>query len=75
MAVGISACIFGAQCLAVERFELVGQGASAKPEPVSLFGTPPAAAPRELKPAEWVPWSLISGGAIAILYSMAMRQE
>lgn len=75
MALGIAACIFGAECLAVDRFVLVGEGAPKPAEPVSLFGAPPAPAAREYKPPEWMPWTLLSSGAIVILYSMAMRQE
>ncbi|HUE70376.1 MAG TPA: hypothetical protein VMP01_05750 [Pirellulaceae bacterium] len=77
MAFGIAACIFGAECMAVDRFVLVGDKTERAPEPVSFFGSPPnpAAATREYKPPEWMAWTFLSGGAIVILYSLAMRQE
>jgi hypothetical protein len=75
MAMGIAACIFGAECLAVDRFVLVGESAPRPAEPVSLFGPPPTVSGREYKPPEWIPWTLLSGGAIVILYSMAMRPD
>ncbi len=75
MALGITACIFGAECMAVDRFVLVGEGAQPAPEPVSLFGPPASAPAREYKPPEWMAWTFLSGGAIVILYSMAMKPE
>jgi hypothetical protein len=76
MALGISACILGAECMAVERFVLYGDGKAAPPEPVSFFGAAPSTEPtREYKPPEWMGWTFLSGGAIVILYSLAMRQE
>lgn len=75
MALGISACILGAECMAVDRFVLSGGSPPPPAEPVSLFGPPPSVSAREYKPPEWIPWTLLSGGAIVILYSMAMRPE
>jgi len=75
MALGITACIFGAECMAVDRFVMAGEVTTAKPaQPASLFG-PPAPAAREYKPPEWMAWTLLSGGAIVILYSVAMKPE
>jgi hypothetical protein len=30
---------------------------------------------RDVVPPEWVPWSLISGGAVTILYSITIPQK
>lgn len=78
MAMGISACIMGAECLAMDRFVLAGGDSSlpAASQPASFFGPPQAElGSREYKPPEWMAWTLLSGGAIVILYSTAMRQE
>jgi hypothetical protein len=77
MALGIAACIFGAECMALDHFVVVGERTEAVAEPASFFGSPPAAAgaTREYKPPEWMAWTFLSGGAIVILYSMAMRPE
>ena len=75
MALGISACILGAECMALDHVVLYGEGAPAPAEPVSLFGPPPSAPTRQYKPPEWMGWTFLSGGAIVILYSMAMRPE
>lgn len=75
LALGIYACIFGAECLVVESYVFAGEP---KPNPqgqASLFqSNTPLAAPRDWKPAEWAPWSLLSGGAIVILYSVTLNR-
>ena len=73
LAMGISTCIYGAECLVVERFVLAAD------KPVATQpgarASPPAKPPREMKPPEWAPWSLLATGALVVLYSMAMRRE
>lgn len=77
MALGISACILGAECLAMDHFVLYGESSQpVPPQPATLFGAaPPATSTRQYKPPEWMAWTLLSGGAIVILYSTAMRQD
>lgn len=72
LAMGISTCIYGAECLVVERFVLAAE----KPA-VTQPGiyAPPAKPAREMNPPEWAPWSLLATGALVVLYSMAMRRE
>ena len=44
--------------------------------PATLFGQPPiATSSADLKPAEWAPWSLLSGGAVVILYSVTLGRS
>lgn len=68
MAMGISACILGAECLVTDRFILASDAKPAMSN--SFFATP--AKKREFVPPESAPWSLLSVGAIAILYSLAL---
>lgn len=73
LAMGISTCIYGGECLVVDRFVMA---ADAKPAPSqSGIYAPPAKPPREFSPPEWAPWSLLATGAVVVLYSMAMRRE
>ncbi len=74
LAMGISTCIYGAECLVVERFVLA---ADTKPvaTQAGAFASPPAKPAREIKPPEWAPWSLLATGALVVLYSLAMRRE
>jgi hypothetical protein len=79
LAVGISMCIVGAECLAVERFELAGEEVldEGPAGPPTLFGSsaPPAFAPsRDIEPPEWAPWSFLSAGAVIILYALTINR-
>jgi hypothetical protein len=73
LALGIYACIFGAECLVVENFVFAGQRPVAPNGQAALFhGDAPAG--RDWKPAEWAPWSLLSTGAVVILYSVTLTR-
>lgn len=74
LAMGISTCIYGAECLVVESFVLANDSKPVATQP-GAFASPPAKPPREMKPPEWAPWSLLATGALVVLYSMAMRRE
>ena len=75
LALGIYACIFGAECLVVDSFVMTNAAASSPPGQTSLFqSSTPLAASRDWKPAEWAPWSLLSTGAIVILYSITLNR-
>ena len=72
LAMGISTCIYGAECLVVERFVLAGE---MKPGEQPGFNASPAKPAREMNPPEWAPWSLLATGSLVVLYSLAMRRE
>jgi hypothetical protein len=78
LAVGISLCVLGAECLVVERFVMAGEGPEPSPQnPATLFGSPPPAsiAPqRDVETADWAPWSFLSAGAVIILYSLTINK-
>ena len=81
LAIGIYLCVFGAECLAIERFELASKSGPPPSEqtPATLFGSPPpppiAEGPREWQPPEWAPWSFLSAGAVIILYSLTINRS
>jgi hypothetical protein len=72
LALGIYACIFGAECLFVENFEFAGQTPANPSGQATLFQSNPVEARRDWKPPEWAPWSLLSTGAVVILYSVTL---
>ena len=77
LAVGIYMCIVGAECMAVERFELAAAEVdSGEPSPVTLFGNAPGpiSASRDIVPPEWAPWSFLSAGAVIILYALTINR-
>ena len=79
LAIGIYLCILGAECLAVERFELTGESTPPPPaSPATLFNSPPAplaSANREIVPPEWAPWSFLSAGSVIILYALTINRQ
>jgi hypothetical protein len=75
LALGIYACIFGAECMVVESYVMASES-SPPPQQTSLFqpSTGPMVTKREWRPPEWAPWSLLSTGAIVILYSLTLNR-
>jgi hypothetical protein len=73
LALGIFGCILGAQCLVVDSFVMASE---TPPEtPATLFGAPPVAASQDYQPPEWAPWTLLSVGAVVILYSLTLNRS
>ncbi len=64
LALGIYALILGLECLFLDKAVLIPNRESMAQQMV------PSA--REIHPAEWAPWSLISAGAVVILYSFTI---
>jgi hypothetical protein len=78
LALGISMCILGGECLVVEKFVMGAQPAPSEQTPATIFGAPPAALggeSRDIEPAEWTPWSLLSAGAVIILYAVTLNRQ
>jgi hypothetical protein len=74
LALGIYACIFGAECLVVEDFVFAGESPTGPSGQTSLFQSSTPMASRDWSPPEWAPWSLLSTGAIVILYSVTLNR-
>ncbi|MEX0978450.1 MAG: hypothetical protein WDZ48_06345 [Pirellulales bacterium] len=64
LALGIYAFILGLECLVIDKAVLKANPDSATQQLATPF--------REITPAEWAPWSLLSGGAVVILYSFTL---
>ena len=71
LALGIYCILLGAQCLAVERAILKSDA----PAQGGLLGVMRAPAPRELVPPDWAAWTLLSGGAVTVLYSFTIPRR
>jgi hypothetical protein len=77
LAIGIYMCILGAECLAVETFEMASDDPAAEgATPATLFGSSPApmTATRDIEPPEWAPWSFLSAGTVIILYALTINR-
>jgi hypothetical protein len=64
LALGIYAFILGLECLVIDKAVLKAGADSAAEQFATSY--------REITPAEWAPWSLLSGGAVVILYSFTL---
>lgn len=68
LAIGLSAFVLGLECLVIERAVLLptaDSSAAAIAQGITPVG-------RQLTPPEWAPWSLLSAGAVVILYSFTL---
>ncbi len=73
LGVGVYLMIAGAECLAVDR---VIWRTAPEPAPATMpFQKPPPQKPRDFPPAPWVPWSLLSTGAVVCLYSFTIPKR
>ncbi len=66
---GLFACLLGLQCMVIDKAVLKSTESVRSTIP-GLTQTKP----REFVPPEWAPWSLMSLGAITILYSITLRR-
>ena len=74
LAVGITMCIIGVECLLIERATLTDAAIAARN--VSYNGQPaPTVRSKDVVPPEWAPWSLMSTGAVIILYSFSIPKR
>jgi hypothetical protein len=82
LAIGIYLGVLGAECLVVDKFVMAAEQPApvadpgAPQTPQTMFGASgaPAMVKRDIEPAEWAPWSLLSAGAVIILYSLTINR-
>jgi hypothetical protein len=68
LAIGIYAFLLGVECMVIDKAVLhPSRDASA-----AALAAQVAPTFREIHPAEWAPWSLLSAGAVVILYSFTI---
>jgi hypothetical protein len=79
LAIGITLCIWGAECLVLDRAILAAEAPPAESAENTLNYYNPAPqltkSKREIVPPEWAPWSLMSSGAVIILYSFTLPRR
>jgi hypothetical protein len=72
LAAGVYSCLLGLQCLTIDKAILHGR----EPSPTRILGVSmnPMSLERskELTPPDWAPWSLMSLGAVTVLYSITL---
>ncbi|HAN97213.1 MAG TPA: hypothetical protein DCQ98_07180 [Planctomycetaceae bacterium] len=79
IAIGITLCVFGAQCLVLDRAVLEQSEAPATTTSSAgsyLLGSQTLAPKnKEWVPKDWHPWSLMSVGAVVILYTISFGRK
>jgi len=69
LAMGVYCCILGAECLAIDK-AIIG---TTSPAAAQTDGE--STGRREIIPPSWAPWSLISTGAVVVLYSFTIPKR
>ena len=71
LSLGIYSLLLGLECLVIDKAVVA---ATSEPTAAGMIqrATP---AYREIQPPEWAPWSLLSGGAVTILYSFTIPRK
>jgi hypothetical protein len=75
LAIGINLVVWGAECLVIEKAVLAGESKPAETPYNPLAAEPVRSGPREIRPPEGAPWSLLSAGAVVILYSFTIPRR
>lgn len=65
LALGAYCCLLGLEALTIQKAVL-------KPQTRGGQVVKPA---RDLTPPDWAPWSLLSGGAVVVLYSFTLPRK
>jgi hypothetical protein len=73
IALGICSSLMGVECLVLDKAVLYQR----QEEAPGLFGRVESklSRGREVVPPDWAPWSLMSGGAVTILYSFTIPKR
>lgn len=73
LASGVYCCLLGAQSLAVDRAVLTSKHPVASRLNLNFGGS--LAKNKEITPPAWAPWSLMSLGAVTLLYSFTIPKR
>jgi hypothetical protein len=71
LAIGISSILLGVECLGLEKITVAARGR----RPAAQLAAAAAPASKEVAPPEWAPWSLMSAGAVVMLYSFTIPKR
>ena len=69
LAVGITLCILGGECLLIDKAVM-----AQNPDGAATAATGEAES-RDVVPPDWAPWSLMSAGAVVMIYSFTIPKR
>ncbi len=75
LGIGISLCVLGGEFLVVESVVLAKGSESSSQSTAQPTAFAPATGRREYTPPDWMPWSLLSAGAVTIIYSFTIPRR
>ncbi|MDA8746408.1 hypothetical protein N9N28_17430 [Rubripirellula amarantea] len=74
LALGIMAIIVGAECLVIDSANMYSANETRPSSFINPAGSPSATA-KVWRPKEWMPWMLLAGGTITILYAFTLPKR
>ena len=69
LAIGITLCILGAECLVIEEAVIAESG----PLQAAIGGSDRL--PKQITTREWMPWTFLAAGAVTILYTITLPKR
>ena len=74
LALGIMAIIVGAECLIIDSANLYSAGETRASSFMNPAGNP-SSSTNVWHPKEWMPWLMLAGGTITVLYAFTLPQR
>ena len=74
LAVGIMLLIVGVECLLIDSATLFSASQSSAADFVDP-SRPAGPSTKVIAPSEWVPWTLLSSGAIVVIYAVTLPKR
>jgi len=74
LSIGIYLCILGGECLILDKAIMASETEETPPQQVGILNSQLVAEKKEITPSGWAPWSLLSVGAVVIMYSASMHR-
>lgn len=74
LALGAFAVLLGAQCLAIEK-AVMGAAVEEQGSVLGVSNPFGEAKKKEVAPPDWAPWTLMSAGAVTIIYSFTLPKR
>lgn len=75
LAIGITLCIVGVECMFIEEAVLAKSVAERAPAAAVDGSLSTGGAKREIQTKEWMPWSFLGVGAVIILYTITIPRR
>jgi hypothetical protein len=71
LALGLYSFLLGVECLVIDK-AVMAPGRSGPARAIAASISSPM---REVSPADWAPWSLMSAGAVVMLYTVTIPKK